>query len=277
MALPQLPLQRHHADDSSHTQQPAQLRPPRRLSPPVRPPAPPPIERLRPMRPPPPETQPPLQLQPTLLVGIPSPSTAQKRKYEPPAVTDRDYSASGPEARYPQWHTQPAPLPFYPRLGRTEVAPQQVVSSTGSLLYDQRPRANMLLSEGNTTQLRTMLHNLGSRTRATEANSIDILPRQTRRGAFVRRQLQRKAEMEQLAAERLQRDMGDGASDEERYWKGGVQNVAEKYDISGVQGLAQIEWNLKFSREMVWRWIERVPDDVESLERDLVLEEYEWE
>jgi len=83
--------------------------------------------------------------------------------------------------------------------------------------------------------------------------------------------------MERLAAERLQRDIGDGASDEARYWEGGVQNLAKKYGGSEGQGLAQIESHLRISCERVWNWIEGVPDDEECLERDLVLEGYEWE
>ena len=83
--------------------------------------------------------------------------------------------------------------------------------------------------------------------------------------------------MERLAAERIERDMGDGASDEERYWKGGVQNLEGKYEEPDMPGLAQIEKNLRASCERVWKWIDKVPDDEECLERNLVLEGYEWE
>jgi len=83
--------------------------------------------------------------------------------------------------------------------------------------------------------------------------------------------------MERLAAERMERDMGDGASDGERYWKGGVQNVAAKFEGSDVRSIERIEQDLRASCDRVWKWVEKVPDDEERLERDLILEGYEWE
>ncbi|KAF8417260.1 hypothetical protein BGX38DRAFT_1280773 [Terfezia claveryi] len=190
--------------------------------PPVRPPAPPPMH-------------PPLQalapLQPQRMPAV------HKPKYKAVPFTGRDHL--GPDARHAQRHTQLAPLPFYPRLGHIERASHNA----------------------NNLQQRGMPQHPGRRMLATEANSIQHFSRQTRRSAFFQRQVQRRAEIERLAAERLQRDMQDGASDEERYWKGGVQNLARKQVIPNMQELEQLSSHLRLSCEKVWKWLESVKDE----------------
>ncbi|KAF8427015.1 hypothetical protein EV426DRAFT_707246 [Tirmania nivea] len=274
MTPSQLPLQQRLSNvygSSNQNQQPIQPPPPRQPSPQMRPPAPPPIQRSLPMQLPL-QAQLPEQFRLTPPLGIPASSTAQKRKYEAPIAADREYPTVGPGERNAQRQAQPAPLPFYPRLDHIQGASQQELSSTGSRLYNQHPQGNLLFTEANTCQPRGMPQHPRSRALATE--SIEVLPRQTRRSAFVRRQVQRRAEMERLAAERIEWDM---VSDEGRYWKGGVQNVARIYEEFNVCGPEQFEQSLSASCERVWEWVEKVPDDEEHLEKDLALDGYEWE
>lgn len=270
MPRSQFPLPRRHPnvyDSRSHNQQSIQPPlPPGPPSPPVRPPAPPPMHL-------PLQALPPFQPQPT--------PTPRKPKFRAMTCTGRDHL--GHDARHAQRHTQLGPLPFYPRLGYNERASQQALSFPGPMCYHHLPRnSNIPRSNANTIQLRGMPQHPGIQLRgmpqhpgiqvcgmpqhpgrrmlATEANSIQPLSRQTRRGAFFQRQVQRRAEIERLTAERLQRDMEDGASDEKRYWKGGVQNLARKEEISDMQELEQLVSELRLSCERVWKWLESVTD-----------------